>query len=394
MDNAFFTAQRLLPWLLAASTGLVVGCAETPKAPVATVSHLPAFEKIKDKLQALNLTLPKPVTHIDAAGFVGCMAPLTSRLEPGLVKALGNLKAELDKLQDLDDANLLGKPSLISDLLDNLTTSPHFDGPAGLADKIKTGLTEHRKQLHERLKTETALLAADTEQVLKLEEDYLKAYFIKGGAQLLSQAIKNPAEQTELRQQAASVLKLNPDDPKLEKVLALFDKQLSKATGKLAQKSLGFVGRDGTQYGYPGIVETSNQVSIDHSQIAADTLRITLEAFRDHYAPLPVLPNTNAAASLKDYVIDFNKPVHWVYDRRDGASATITIDEAGFQAIEAQARKAEASVAGAVGKAIRGGAWGALNNEAVAKLAETAAGVVARHITERGQWCLKAQQGG
>lgn len=106
-----------------------------------------------------------------------------------------------------------------------------------------------------------------------------------------------------------------------------------------------------------------------------------------------MLPNTNASASLTDYVIDFSKPVHWVYDRRAGTSADISIDEAGFQEIEAHSRKAEASVAGAVGKAIRGGSWGALNNEAVAKLVETAAGVVARHVTERAQWCVKAQAG-
>ncbi|WGS87620.1 hypothetical protein [Methylomonas sp. UP202] len=400
MDHSNINASRLLPWLLALSTGLIAGCADAPKAPLTTLGQLPAFEKIKDKLEALNLTLPKPEFNIDAARFVGCMAPLTSRLEPGLAKVLGEvedktdeLKAKLDTLGGLDDRNLLGKQSLIADLLDKLTTSPHLEGPAGLAQKIKDDLAEHRKHFKQRVNTEKEFLEADTRQALKLEEEYLKAYFKKGGAQLVSQIIQDPAEQTELQRQAASLLKLKTDDPKLEQVLVLFDKQLGKAASKLAKKSPGFVGRDGTQYGFPGIVETGTHVSIDHSQVAADTLRIALEAVRDHYAPLPVLPNTNASASLTDYVIDFSKPVHWVYDRRAGTSADISIDEAGFQEIEAHSRKAEASVAGAVGKAIRGGSWGALNNEAVAKLVETAAGVVARHVTERAQWCVKAQAG-
>jgi len=387
MDYFNFAKTPLLPWLLTASTCLFAGCT--------TVGQLPDVGKIQSKLDALTLKIQNSNANIDESRFVGCMAPLTSRLEPGLAKLLSevkgktdDLKANVDELNGLEDHNLFSDHPLISELLLKLTTAPHLDGPAGLAEKIKTDLEARRKQFHDRLKTDTALLAADTQQTLKLEEIYLKAYFKKGGAQLVSQVIQDPAEQTELQQQAASLLKLKADDPKLEKVLELVNKQIRKSAGKLAQKSTGFVGLDGTQYGFPGIVETGSQVSIDHSQIAADTLRILLEAIRDHYAPLPVLPNTTPAGSLTGYVIDFGKPFDWVYDRHDGASAKITIDEAGFQEI-----KAEASVAGAVGKAIRGGSWGSLNNEAIAKLVETATGVVARHITERARWCAKAQAG-
>ncbi|WP_426994310.1 hypothetical protein [Methylomonas sp. CM2] len=243
MDHSNINASRLLPWLLALSTGLIAGCADAPKAPLTTLGQLPAFEKIKDKLEALNLTLPKPEFNIDAARFVGCMAPLTSRLEPGLAKVLGEvedktdeLKTKLDTLGGLDDRNLLGKQSLIADLLDKLTTSPHLEGPAGLAQKIKDDLAEHRKHFKQRVNTEKEFLKADTRQALKLEEEYLKAYFKKGGAQLVSQIIQDPAEQTELQRQAASLLKLKADDPKLEQVLVLFDKQLGKAASKLAKK--------------------------------------------------------------------------------------------------------------------------------------------------------------
>lgn len=394
--------SRVIPWLLAAaSTVLMIGCAEAPKSPFTTIGQLPAVEKIQDKLAALKLTIPKPGTNIDAPRFVNCMAPLTSRLEPGLIDFLSavkantdNVLADIDKLNGLEDHKLFSDHPLISDLLFRLTAAPQLGAPTNIADKIKADLAARREQFKQRFTDEKHLLTADTKQAAELGKTYLTAYFKKGGAQLTSQFIQDPTEQTELKQQAASLLKLKADDPRLDKVLELVNKQLAKSSGKLAQKSAGLVGRDGTQYGFPGIVEADTHADIDHSQIAADTLRILLEAIRDHYAPLPVLPQSTAAATLTNYVIEFGKPLRWTFDKRDpGNFETVTIDEAGFQSIEAHARKAEASVAGAVGKAIRGGSWGSLNNEAVAKLVETAAGVVARHMTERAEWCLQAQTG-
>ena len=390
MDHLNIKHAGLLPWRLVASTsGLMAGCTDQQKLPLTTLGQLPTFENINDKLESLNLKLPKPESNIDTKRLVDCMVPLTSRLQPGAVKALGQFQAELDPLQDLNAGNLLDKQSLIVDLLDKLTTSPQLEGAAELTQTIKAELAKRRNDFKARVTADSQALKTDSAQALKLETEYLTAYFKKGSAQ----RVQDPAEQTELRQQAASLLKLKTDDPRVDKVLDLVSKQLARSTGKLAPKSAGFVSRDGSQYGFPGILEPGSHASIDHSQINADILRVALEAVRDHYAPLPVLPNTTAAPHLKDYVVEFGKPLRWVYDRHTGHSATVTIDEEDFQEIEAHARKAEASVAGAVGKAIRGGSWGALNNEAVAKLVETAAGVVARHVSERAQWCLKAQTG-
>lgn len=174
MDHLNIKHAGLLPWRLVASTsGLMAGCTDQQKLPLTTLGQLPAFTNINAQLEALNLKPPKPESNIDTKHFVDCMAPLTSRLQPGAVKALGEFKAEFDPLQDLNAGNLLDKQSLIVDLLDELTTSP--------------------------------LLAQDL------------------------------AEQTELRQQVAPLLKLKTDDPRV--VLDVVSKQLARLTGKLAPKS-------------------------------------------------------------------------------------------------------------------------------------------------------------
>lgn len=389
MDDKQTTLSKFTRWALVAMSGLLGGCADAPSIPLAVVGRLPPVEHIQDKLDALNLSVlsPKPGANVDTARWVACMAPLSSRLKPGLIQWLNSAKAdnelaEIGILGELEDGKLLSDHPLIAELLDRLTVAPRWSGPFELAGKIKADLGRH-------LQADNQQLRADTQQALRFSKTYLKAYFKKGAAVAASRWLQNPEETRKLQQQAAGFLKLKADDPELGEALGLFYKRLHQ----LADQRAGFVGRDGSQFGFPGIVEHNSRIDIDHSQVAADTLRVVLEALRDSIAPLPVLPQATAALSLKDYVVDFDKPLHWIYDRRDGAFADITIDEARFQEIEAHARMAEASVAGAVGKAIRGGSWGALNNEAVAKLVETAAGVLSRHMTERADWCLQAQAG-
>lgn len=83
----------------------------------------------------------------------------------------------------------------------------------------------------------------------------------------------------------------------------------------------------------------------------------------------------------------------WHIDRHDNSKVlNINVSPQQFENIESNARQAEASVASNVGKAIRGGSMGSLNNEAVAQLLETVAGVLAKHKSQRVQWCLLAQE--
>ena len=74
----------------------------------------------------------------------------------------------------------------------------------------------------------------------------------------------------------------------------------------------------------------------------------------------------------------------------DGKEVSITKEK--FNEIETDANRSEAAIATAVGKAIRGGFVGSLNNEALAKTIETAAGVISRQTTERFKWCSAVAQ--
>ena len=173
----------------------------------------------------------------------------------------------------------------------------------------------------------------------------------------------------------------------------------------------GFIGREGTVYAFPGITGTnSGGVAIDHNQVGADLIRILFESIRDTYAPLPVLANSTASwlvhqcdsPSDKYCVFKNEKVAEIAFKDRDEQDIEWNlgrwshlppyhgkITKAEFEEIEANARSSESATADVVGKAIRGGSWGALNNEAVAKVVETVAGVLARHTTERAGWCAK-----
>ncbi|MGH8549248.1 MAG: hypothetical protein ACRERU_11750 [Methylococcales bacterium] len=122
---------------------------------------------------------------------------------------------------------------------------------------------------------------------------------------------------------------------------------------------------------------------MDHSQVGADLIRIILEAIRDGFlarddcAALPAISESATgvtAGLLMDFHVNACK-TYWKVDLDD------------FIEIQMRANAAEAMIASTAGKAIRGGSMGSLNNEALARAVETAAGVIARHTTERVEWC-------
>lgn len=263
------------------------------------------------------------------------------------------------------------------------------------------------------------------EQVFSLSEQYLHAYFKKGPKQVIDQALNNQTYRQKDLEEAAKLLQRKPDDPTFLTAANLLNSARRNARQSADLNPSGFIGRVGTQYGFPGTTEQNSPVSINHNRISADGIRLLMEAFRDTFAPLPVLAKSTAATlgRLAAFAIDFNdqgqlRPerdgqgqllpdwenkylinsdgtIRFIlrYDRRDPTkSAIISISDDKFQDIEARPRNTEAEVAGIIGKAIRGGSWGALNNEAIATLVETAAGVLAPHTLERGEWRLLAQE--
>ena len=175
------------------------------------------------------------------------------------------------------------------------------------------------------------------------------------------------------------------------------------------------MGRDGTKYAFPGVaIGNGGSAIIDHNQIGADLIRIVFESLRDGHVPLPVLSSSTAASIIQtknncppvgnstddpslpkecQSILAFSGGnsklrYQWLMNPYiDNGWVSLDIDKSDFETIEAKARNTESTVGSAVGKAIRGGSWGALNNEAVAKFIETAAGVIARHTAQRAGWC-------
>lgn len=165
----------------------------------------------------------------------------------------------------------------------------------------------------------------------------------------------------------------------------------------------GFISGGGTHYKFTGLAPAGSGVAIDHSQVGADLIRISFEALRDTYLTVPVVSKSTLATLNTDEkfkamlekngitVDTYAEPAGtWHVGKPGGSGGTIynyQMQASAFTDAEAQANQAESMVATAVGKAIRGGSWGSLNNEALAKAVETAAGVFARHVAERAGWC-------
>ncbi|PPK73944.1 hypothetical protein B0F87_11355 [Methylobacter tundripaludum] len=356
-------------------------------------------------------------SKIDIQKFAECMAPLAAGIKPGFDGLLSKVQQSHgsgflnQKLKSLLEAGFFENKwnlySRLDDLLINLTTDI----------RIPIHSDAGGSSLEKTIKTEADKLVKPTEDDIiksaERTEAYFRAYFTKSVSQAPNPSILDADNKTKLQSKLAKVLNRKPDDPTLSKALDELAPELQKIIGSISQPlsdASGFVGRDGTVYAFPGIAEsTGNGVSIDHNQIGSDFIRIFLESIRDTYAPLPVLSNSTAAWITHQY----DKGHHKYYRFKDDKVAELkfssdqseqdfewNIDHKGhftsfkgkikpeeFEEIEANARNAESLTAEAVGKAIRGGSWGSLNNEAVAKFIETAAGVLARQVSERAQWC-------
>ncbi len=407
--SSFINRPRLLTIIV--PTILLAGCTTISDLPLVekvekTIGQLPLVKEVENRLQHFTPPVQLP-SHIDTEKFASCMAPLSARLQTGFTGLIGNLKNDptnqllLGQMGELGEGNLLNNALHLHPHIEHLFNKLVNDIQIGKAANPGGGLIGKRiADIAQHIAADTSHIGKDSIAVAIRTETYLQAYFKKGVGQLAGNIPLDETKKAKLQTKVASALKLNTDDPAIDKVFNVFDLQLKKLPGKLLHNAPGFIGRDGTQYGFPGVVAENKSVTIDHSQIGADAIRVILEALRDTYAPLPAIVGSTAAESADPVDrLDFTDDpksviaVDWHLDHHDAGKilhVKISADE--FQDIEAKARKAESSVAGAVGKAIRGGSWGSLNNEAVATFIETFAGVLARHTTERAGWCLQAQQ--
>lgn len=405
-------SRTLKPLSLTLALYLLPACTSTNIS-----GKLPLLDQVHDQLDHLALPIQLPERfalgrdsiNIDATHFTECMVPLTAQLKPRFIDLIHNLQQKNDAanqhlftgIQHLGDENLLLSEyelhPLINHIFDKLLNDIRLDKSSV---DITGKLSVFNANFSKDFKDGTEILAQDTEQLSARAKAYLIAYFRKGVDQTLSQTLHDK----QIKNQLAAILNRNNDDPVLTQALEAIDLQLLKFSVSIPNHNSGFIARDGSQYSFPGLEIQAGRIAVDHSQIGADVIRILFEALRDTYAPLPVVANATAltveTTNLKkrnykqNYELTFldnTANITWSFDRRHPDQlANISLDQMQFQTMEAQAREAEAFVAGNVGRVIRGGSWGALNNEAVAKLVETLAGVVARQVTERAQWCAHA----
>jgi hypothetical protein len=346
--------------------------------------------------------LPLAITpSVDPVEFADCMAPATANVKLGFGQMIDKLKAHSENGLLLNQLGLFDKPSLaehalqarthLRNLVDHFTANLIISDLVGMPDSV---ISEKIRQKAEKIVEYIQQHPIDSEQDLlllkKLSRAYLTAYFIKpvDFTQLRSE------DEQDLRADIAGILQHNPNHPKVNALLDMLQPRLRPAGLKVA----GFIDRDGSQFGFSGGSGSADNLKVDHSQIGADVMRIFLDAMRDTLAPLPVLAYSTAGQQPTEFdVMAFqtaDQPIafDWHMDRHNQSKAIhLSLTAQQFEYIQALAKQAEASAASSVGKAIRGGAFGSLNNEAIARQLETAAGVLARHVTERSQWCLLAQ---
>lgn len=377
--------------ILFLSLSSLSGCSALQTAP-----RLSQLDRIGD------FQLPITVTaSVDSVAFADCMAPATAKVKLGFGHLVEKLRDEtengvlLNQLGLLEESNLaehaLQTGAHLRDLIDrfatNLTVSDRFYIPgSGIGEKIQ----QKAEKIAEYIQQHPLDSQQDLQLLQRLSRAYLKAYFIKP---VDLNRLQSNDEKT-LRAEIASILKRKPDDTKVNALVETLQPRLKPAMQKIA----GFIDRDGSQFGFSGISTSADSLKVDHSQIGADVTRIFLDALRDTLVPLPVLAYSTAGEQQAEFdVMTFQTADHpisfdWHMDRHDQSKTIhLSITAQQFETIQALAKQAEASAASSVGKAIRGGAIGSLNNEAIARQLETAAGVLARHAAERSQWCLLAQ---
>lgn len=317
--------------------------------------------------------------RVDSVKFAKCMAPQAAKLKQGFNQFIAKLKTRSEGRLLLADIGL-DDSQVIDTLVDAWfqIQALKFNDPAiiDVADTLKQSINiDQSMQLLD-----------------ELTHTYLKAYFTKPLDIKPSEVNK-----TKLRVDMAAILNRDPQDQKISNLLDLLEPQLKSSTNTLSRFG-GFIDRNGSKFGFPGVTIPTDSLKVNYSQISADMMRIFLDALRDGLAPIPVLKNSTAASFQHDFDIlqfgSLEQPIslEWHMDHQDPSKMlNISISPQQFENIEAKARQAEATAASRIGKAIRGGSMGSLNNEAVAQMLETAAGVLAKHTTQRAQWCLLAQ---
>jgi len=216
---------------------------------------------------------------------------------------------------------------------------------------------------------------------------YFKAYF--RGGQFLDFAINPKEAKTSLVAGLKSRLGLGDTEAHAvaKKVLDEVSLGSPGADGNvhlLTKLPGGFVTRGGNTLAFPGVDVTITPFAaspvaaskIDLSAVAADVVRVFIEAVGDSLSGVPGVLQSSGCSTQNQP----GKPLLGCF-----APGKVTVEN--FAAINAQADAVDGMVGHAVGSAVRGASWFSLNNEMLAKVIETAAAAIARKAAEKVAWC-------
>ncbi len=158
--------------------------------------------------------------------------------------------------------------------------------------------------------------------------------------------------------------------------------------GVVKTTSKGFVDRSGNVWLFPGIsaeieegpVNSARPLPppVDSQRISSDLIRIFLEAFFDTAYRVPAV---HGATALRVRL----GPQESSYPEFDADHPAISLEALGR--VTRHAMRAEAVVTSLVGKTVRGGSVIGTQNETLAATLETAAGVIAKKLTEHEGFC-------
>ena len=158
--------------------------------------------------------------------------------------------------------------------------------------------------------------------------------------------------------------------------------------GVVKTTSKGFVDRSGNVWLFPGIsaeIDESPANSghpspppVDSQRFSADLIRIFLEAFFDTAYRVPAVHGATALRVRPG-------PQESPYPEFDADHPAISLEALGR--VTRNAMRAEAVVTSLVGKTVRGGSVIGTQNETLAATLETAAGVIAKKLTEHEGFC-------
>lgn len=151
--------------------------------------------------------------------------------------------------------------------------------------------------------------------------------------------------------------------------------------GDIRAVSDGFVDRNGTTFAFPGL--SANLIvadkpfhlqsgSADSRRVASDLTRIFFEALFDAAFQVPAIEGATAL-KLEGY------------PQFDLANSPISADD--LAKVTTYALRTEAAAISRVGEFVRGGGGLGINNETLASVIETAAGVTAKKLAEHELFC-------